>query len=443
MGGARMSVEDARAVTPSCRSANLVEAFAASMELLGPFEARPTIAVAVSGGADSLALALLARDWVAHRGGQVQALVVDHGLRAESAAEAAATVEQLGRAGIPAALLDLVGLARGPALAERARIARYEALAAACRSRGWLHLLLGHHAADQAETLAMRVLRQSSSRGLAGMAALSETRDVRLLRPLLAIEPAALRQFLRAREVAWVEDPSNRDQSALRPRLRQRLGGSGSDSLSFAACHAGLARARDEAAIAAELAEIATLRPEGFAYVAMSPPGARRISIGALAALIQTISGAAYPPSTAQLVDLAANLRLATLAGVRIVRAGSGVILARETAAMAGPIEARAGARWDGRMRLTSRVPLPKGTTIGALGDQAARFRKPTQLPSAVLRTLPALRCGKDLLAVPHLSYVNDGGPTGVAFCFDPPRPAGGACFRPIRVAGQTDAERY
>ena len=100
---------------------------------------------------------------------------------------------------------------------------RYEVLAHACAEAGILHLLLGHHAADQVETLAMRVLRGSQTHGLAGMPALRETAGVRLLRPLLGVEPAALRQFLSARGVGWVEDPSNQDLRALRPRLRHAL----------------------------------------------------------------------------------------------------------------------------------------------------------------------------------------------------------------------------
>src|SRR6202034_809792 len=106
--------------------------------------------------------------------------------------------------------------------AERARIMRYEFLAHACREAGILHLLIGHHAADQVETLAMRVLRRSQTHGLAGMPALRETAGLRLLRPLLGIDPARLRHFLLARGIDWVEDPSNRDMRALRPRVRQR-----------------------------------------------------------------------------------------------------------------------------------------------------------------------------------------------------------------------------
>ena len=80
--------------------------FAALMAPLGPFEAEPVLAVAVSGGRDSLALALLAHDWAAVRKGRVLALIVDHGLRAESATEARTTLERLGSIGVAGEILD-------------------------------------------------------------------------------------------------------------------------------------------------------------------------------------------------------------------------------------------------------------------------------------------------------------------------------------------------
>ncbi|HVY17768.1 MAG TPA: tRNA lysidine(34) synthetase TilS, partial [Rhodopila sp.] len=223
------------------------------MVRLGPFGPCPRIAAAVSGGADSSALAVLARDWVRGMGGSLDALIVDHGLRVESAAEAALTRDRMMALGIPARILTLTGLARGPALAERARRARYEALAEACRQASIRDLLLGHHAGDQVETVAMRVLRGTRNDGIAGMSAVREVQGLRLLRPLLSVHPARLREFLTRRGVEWVEDPSNRDRVALRPRLRQGLAAASWDRLLPAIALAGERRARDDAAIAAAL----------------------------------------------------------------------------------------------------------------------------------------------------------------------------------------------
>ena len=185
-----------------------------------PFEQQPLLAVAVSGGRDSLALTLLAHDWAGSRGGKTVGLIVDHGLRPESAAEAAATRALLDRNGCEATMLHWSGAKPRSGLQEAARAARYRLLREECRGRGILHLLLGHHADDQAETVAMRAARDSGPDGLAGMAALVEQPEVRLLRPLLGVPRARLTATLVARGVAWIEDPSNSDPRFERARLR-------------------------------------------------------------------------------------------------------------------------------------------------------------------------------------------------------------------------------
>jgi tRNA(Ile)-lysidine synthase len=398
---------------------------------LGPFETNPSLTAAVSGGADSMALALLARNWIRARCGTINALVVDHGLRSESEQEARATVGRLGELGIAATLLPLATLRRGSALAERARIMRYKALSAACRSAGTLHLLVGHHQMDQIETVMMRVLRQSLGHGLAGMPALAELAQVRLLRPLLTFDPLALRRLLVAHGVDWVDDPSNRDVKALRSRLRLRSAAHLSDGsiaiLANAAKTMGTRRAVDEAATARELAGRAIVRPEGFALLS---PG--RISVEALAALIQTIAGAAYAPGPSQLSDLAARPSPATIAGVRLLpagRFGNGLLLVREEAATAPPTAASADVLWDGRFRLITERTPPPGTFVGKLGSDAARFRRQSSLPSAVLRTLPTIRHGEQLVAVPHLGYSTDNIFARTLTLFTPRKPLAGPCF--------------
>jgi len=404
---------------------------ATSMDRLGPFEPRPRLAVAVSGGADSTALAVLVREWAVSHNGSMTALVVDHGLRAASADEARITVERLASLGIPATLLSIRSLTRGSALAERARIARYRIVSDACRESGILHLLLGHHAADQMETLAMRVLRDSGPHGLACMSAIRETAGLRLLRPLLAIEPARLREFLTARGVEWVEDPSNQDMRALRSRLRQRLGSISPNETGMTQAIAAIAKARahDETATAAELARRTTIRPEGFALLSPGP-----ISAAALASLVQTIGGAAYPPTPIRIAAIAAGPGPATIAGVRIMpagRFGAGWLIVREEAAIAAPAAAAANDLWDNRFRVRAPDGCPAGAIIGKLGDDSARFRDVSDLPSAVLRTLPAIRFDKFVAAVPHLGYAGRDDVARMTLLFHPRRPLGGACFVP------------
>lgn len=410
---------------------DLATAFAAAMDRLGPFEPRPALAVAVSGGADSMALAILVADWARRRDGSTLALVVDHGLRSASGEEVRITIDRLAGLDIAARLLRLSGLMHGPALAERARIMRYQVLTEACRAAGTLHLLLGHHLADQAETLAMRVLRGSRSRGLAGMPALRETAGVRLLRPLLGIEPAVLRGFLGGRGVDWVDDPSNHDLRATRPRLRLGFTAAGlaDAGLAPAMAAAGQVRALQEAEAAAELADRAMIRPEGFALLR---PG--RIGSAALASLLQTIGGAGYAPSAAQVDELAAEPKPATIAGVRIMpagRFGDGLLIVREEAAVMQPVPVSPETSWDNRFRVTVFHRFPAAATVAKLGADAARFRGSSDLPSVILRTLPAIRIGNSLAAVPHLRYATNRDGAGMTVLFAPPGPVAGACFVP------------
>ncbi len=382
-------------------------------------------AVAVSGGADSLCLALIARAW-----GDPLALVVDHGLRPDSAAEAALTGARLAALDVPFRILTLQGLARGPGLAARARAARYASLFAAMREAGRVDLWLGHHRRDQAETVLMRRLSRSGTAGLAGMARIVEHRDVRLVRPLLGVAPGALRALLRARGVAWAEDPSNCDPAYLRPRLRAGLNDPGGDGAAVAGLAAeaasfGLLRAAEDGRIAAALAERAAIFPAGYAVLAPGP-----LPAAALGALIRTLAGAEHAPAGAALARLAACPRPAVLGGVRLLpagRLGPGLLLVREAAAIASPAPARPGTLWDRRF-LVEACGL-EGATIGAVGEDAPALRRHTALPAAVLRSLPALRVNGALVEVPHMGYFEGCGSARMAVGFAPATPASGAPF--------------
>jgi len=356
-------------------SHSLHHEFAAAMADFGPLG--PKLAVAVSGGADSMALALLAKEWAARHDAGVIALIVDHGLRAGSDAEAEVTRSRLADHDVEARILTLCGLPGGAKLQETARAARYAALAQAARAAGALHLLLGHHQADQAETVAMRAARGTG--GLQGMASFAARNDVVLLRPLLTIAPERLRDYLRAADMPWVEDPANSDTRF--ERVRMRLMGT------KATPENPSARQGREFEAAEFLARHAVIRPEGFALIeAESTPPL------ALAALLRIIAGANYAPRLEAVAELAARLRPATLGGVRILKAGKlgpGWLLAREPAACAPPVPAVAGAIWDGRFRLAEPATH---ASFGALGADAVEFRHVSHFPAVILRSLPCLR---------------------------------------------------
>ena len=272
-------------------------AFARLMAPFGPFEIAPLLAIAVSGGRDSLALALLSQDWAAARGGRAVGLIVDHGLRPGSDGEAAAAEDVLARHGIESAILAWTGAKPRAGLQEAARAARYRLLRDECRRRGILHLLLAHHADDQAETVTMRAARQSGPDGLAGMAALVEQPEVRVLRPLLAVPRARLSATLLARGVRWLDDPSNLDPRFERARLRtsrQPLVGPTGEGVERSARELKLARA------AVETLEFDSLEFYREGMAAIDRAGfarlGRDIRAKLLSRLIQAVGGRDHPP---------------------------------------------------------------------------------------------------------------------------------------------------
>lgn len=185
------------------------------------FRADAPIAVAVSGGADSLALL-----WLAARafGARAHVLTADHGLRADSAAECAQVAAIAQAEGLPATILTLA-LQPGANLQEEARKARYAAMASQCEALGIRHLLTAHHREDQAETLLMRLARGSGLAGLAGIRPASSLSGVSVLRPLLSHGRAELHAIVRAAGWTAADDPSNRDLRFDRTRARALLAG--------------------------------------------------------------------------------------------------------------------------------------------------------------------------------------------------------------------------
>jgi tRNA(Ile)-lysidine synthase len=175
--------------------------------------------VAVSGGPDSLALLLLAQ---AAFPGQVRAATVDHGLRAESAGEAAFVAGLCARLGVPHAILPADAAIAGN-VQSAARALRYRLLAGWARGEGVGWLLTAHHQDDQAETLLMRLQRGAGLAGLSGIRAATSIAGVAVARPLLGWPRAALAAIVAQAGIDPVEDPSNADEAYDRARLRKRL----------------------------------------------------------------------------------------------------------------------------------------------------------------------------------------------------------------------------
>jgi len=216
--------------------------------LLAPFTDAAALVLAVSGGPDSMALMWLAARWrgALANGPRLVAVTVDHGLRQESAREARAVKAIARTLDIPHRTLRWRDEKPKAGLPEAARAARYRLLAGAARRAGASHVVTAHTRDDQAETVLMRLLRGSGLTGLAAMAPVSRRDGVLLARPLLEVPKARLVATLRAAGVPFSDDPTNRDPTFTRPRLRAllpALAAEGGDARTLATLATRLGRA--------------------------------------------------------------------------------------------------------------------------------------------------------------------------------------------------------
>jgi len=248
------------------------------------------LGLAVSGGPDSVALLLLAS---AAFPGRIEAATVDHGLRAESALEAAEAARLCSRLAVPHATLQVVV---GPGnVQSEARRARYAALAGWVESRGLGAVATAHHADDQAETLLLRLNRASGVTGLAGARARTRIAGtaIPLLRPLLGWRRSELAAVVTAGGIVAARDPSNEDDRFDRARLRKALAEAGWLDIAAVAASAGHLADADAALEWAgdrEWQECVTSSGVGLVYRPQAP---RAIALRVLARIVRALEGEA------------------------------------------------------------------------------------------------------------------------------------------------------
>ncbi len=396
------------------------------------------LAVALSGGADSMALALLANDFARARGSRIIALTVDHALRAGSREEAEQVAAWMAARGIAHHILTPPHLDHHKNMQESARIRRYDALADWCRGHDVLHCLLAHHAGDQAETVALMQARGDTADGAAGMSAMRNYRGVRFLRPLLGMAKEDLKKYLLTRAAGWVEDPSNVNPKFARVRMRGALSTNATEraALLTTARTEGEARAERDNALAEAAASLVSIHPAGFAELPLSAWGelAPTLASQLIADLLTTISGKTHRPRAHETERLCAALRgeaplRRTLHGCEISANKNTLRIAREAARVTAPMPLRGEGtlRWD--ERYTIRYALAEDTelTLRALGrDGIAALKKisPTTLPEAT----PSLWHLDKLVYAPHIYHALPEG-AEVRVGFAPAKPLAAAPF--------------
>lgn len=291
------------------------EEFADLIGPLGPFDNQETLAVAVSGGPDSMALLRLVHAWSLKNGYRLVGLTVDHQLRSESTSEAARVGQWLHGLAIEHHTLrwdqgGVVGqLDASPQAA--AREARFDLMTGWCRDHQVNKLLLAHHADDQIETFMQRLIRGSGVDGLAAMHEKTTRQRVDLLRPLLTRTKNDLIATCLDRNQAWLDDPSNSNETFSRVRVRnllKALDREGFDSRRLLNTVGHMQRAKvaiDTAVI--ELMESCVTDVAPNAKVIMISPlleAPDEVGMRCLSRCLAEVAGSPYPPRFDSLVNV-------------------------------------------------------------------------------------------------------------------------------------------
>lgn len=361
------------------------------------------VALAVSGGSDSLALLFLVLAWARRSGRPLVVLTVDHRLRPEAAREAAFVGQLCREAGTGHRTLVWTD-APGKASPARARRARHALLASAARAAGASHLLLAHTEDDQAETVLMRERSGSGPSGFAGMrrCAMSpvwpEGRDVLLMRPCLDMTRAELQGYLAALGEDWVRDPTNDDMAHERVRVRAELRG---DPALKARClaisrEAGKARRSQDMRLAGWLGTVVECGADGLVACDLAALD-RDDAAEAMALVLMAAAGGDRRPAAADRTELAGHLAgpsghaARTLGGAWAARRHGRIHVSRDpggAARMPQPGPDFTGI-WDGRFEIGG-PGLAGGLSREALLGQARPMARPGLPP---LSGAHAARC--------------------------------------------------
>lgn len=372
------------------------------------------IAVAVSGGSDSMALLRLAEQWSRHLI-KISVLTVDHGLRPGAAAEAVKVADWCAVLGLEHHILHWEGVKPKTGLQAKARMARYDLLSKWCNSNGVAYLLTGHTMDDQAETVLMRQQRTDTAESLAGIWETAVWDGVKVFRPLLGQSRADLRAYLTRLGQPWIEDPSNSDRRFERVRVRQTLAEEGRPDLQRIA----LAEIADKAGRAARALALATEQwvdgqltsyPEGFGaipragFYELDPAVQRRVLQQLL--LIYGAGNRAEPGELDYLAKwiMGHGISRKTLGGAMLACRQSSVLIGREWARISpDPVMVPDSGEilWDGRFSIQA-PPQAQVVPVGRLHGVARR----QEIPSFVQQGLPAVLMGDGGAVIPHLAAV-------------------------------------
>lgn len=364
----------------------------------------PSLGVAVSGGGDSVALMRIMAGWACGR--RIMVATVDHGLRENSADEARQVADMARSLGLPHETLRWQPDGMAGNLMANARDARLRLLSDWGRRNDLAAVALGHTADDRAETLMMRLARGSGIDGLAAMAEWRDAFGTRWLRPMLGAGRAELRDWLRAQDITWIDDPSNDKDEFERVRIRKAIAAMDLDIAALSRAAAHIAEARDALSHYALLASEDAVARNGSLTLLRRPLSDAPVEIRRrlLVAACRWITGADYPPRRAAVLhalNAVATGNRVTLDGSIIEPCGDRLRILREPAAALRAAPSTDGI-WDNRWKIGGLRPGQHVAAVGFTPLPALNWRL-SGLGRDEAAASPAIWQGDRLIAAPLL----------------------------------------
>ncbi len=384
-----------------------------------------SIAVAVSGGPDSLLLCLLLNIYCQEKDLSLTALHVNHGLRNNSNQEAKTLEAFLIHWNIPFSILTWEKehpITSG--LQQKARTARFKLMTNYCHENGISSLFLAHHLDDQIETVLMRLFRGSGLTGLTGISSQTHMNGIKIIRPFLEIEKESFTALLKDINQPFFEDPSNEDPQFLRALWRKALKKVLTKQTKSFFLKSLKKLNSCETAIQHYVSQtfdtFTSIYPLGYAQLenafAISDTP-HEIKVRVLEKLLHMISGDTAPIRRHQTEDalekLSTNLTSPmTLGGCLLTPKKDHILITREIRAISPPffLSKLRKKLWDQRFYIDKIDESLKDTTVEALSTADIHWLKDKKvdmpaLSNKVLLTLPVVKKGTDIVAAPNLGY--------------------------------------
>jgi tRNA(Ile)-lysidine synthase len=394
-------------------------------------ESATKLAIAVSGGSDSMALCFMLHQCLKKERVELTALIIDHKLRKDSSQEAEKTSITLKKHNIKHHIIPWLGPKPLSNLQEKARIARYTLLTNYCLEHNIPYLATAHQEDDQAENFIMRLNHGSGIYGLAGIPQTNIFNQVMIMRPLLNFSKKELQDFLKEQNIDWIEDPSNQNEKFTRVKARKILVKRPKLTQVLINLTKIMARAKEsiEYIVNQSMANLVTFFLQGYASFNLCQFNAlpQEIKFRLLLKVLQKINTKEKPPRAERVEKLLNKLNsyksfsASTLYGCLISRKKDVLIITPEVnninQSFSIPEGEEGRISWEKKFYLSISKEL--STKYGELiidrvnehdwPDLKKNLNKEQLItPKAAILTLPAIRNLEKLIAIPHINYYAD-----------------------------------